>query len=386
VAAVPVRSPDRETTAAPPAPPPRRTRRRRIFLFSFGLALTLFVLANVLVKHYEDALMRLAAYDNQYTPAHLVDYENGPTPDVVFLGSSRTAAGFEPTVMHDYLKAASGLDVHGINLGIASGNIESSYLILKNVIRDSRKPKLIVYGLSEHELLPNLGIGHLPHTEQFLSMDDYSRHAGDGIRAKASFILNQTLPIYRDRDLLRDAFSVRFNRDDPRHKYWSAGPYHLNRPPDGFWPLQGRAPAALITAQTQIWSGVLGNYLWSPDSLRRMEDLIKLAKARGIEFALVNLPAPTAYRDLWSPGALLAYRAVVAEIGRRNDVPVLDMYAASPDLITGQAFYDMNHLNPVGAAQLTAVTAAQIIGPMLSGQRPALLGTPPPSAATGSTG
>jgi hypothetical protein len=131
---------------------------------------------------------------------------------------------------------------------------------------------------------------------------------------------------------------------------------------------------------------VLGNYLWSPESLRRMEDVIDLAKSRGIEFAIVNLPAPEAYRDLWAPGALDAYRAVVAEIGRRNDVPVLDMYAASPSLIKGQAFYDMNHLNPVGASQLTAVTTAQIIEPMLTGKRPPLSGAEPAAGAGGSSG
>jgi len=373
---VPVRSPEgKERRPVAVTRPPRRRRRRPVLVLSLGLALALFVAANVFVKHYEDELMRVSAFDNQYTAAHLVDYENGPTPDVVFLGSSRTSAAFVPSLMSSYLSAAYGMDVRGVNLGIASGNFESSYQILKNVIRDSRKPKLIVYGISEHELLPNLEIGHLPHTEQFLSLDQFSRHSGDTLGSKAAFVLDHVLPVFRDRDLIRDWFSIRFNESDPRHGYYAEGPTHLNRPPDGFWALPGPAPADLIEVQKQLWGTLLGNFAWSPESMLRLEELIRLAQRRDIAVALVNLPAPPVYRNLWSsPTALDGYRAVVAEVARRTDVPLLDLYEASPSVIPLEGFYDVNHLSPVGATQVTVLAAEQLIKPALADDPPAEAG------------
>src|SRR5262245_53348107 len=104
--------------------------QRAVWLIVGSILVTL-IAVNVAVQLLEPTLLNAARFDQEYTAAHLVEYLQGPTPNVVFMGSSRVLASFHQGVMASEIESLTGRGVTVRNLAVSSGTIELSYLILK---------------------------------------------------------------------------------------------------------------------------------------------------------------------------------------------------------------------------------------------------------------
>src|SRR5262249_34393169 len=142
-------------------------------------------------------------------------YLQGPRPDVLLMGSSRILFGLHPEILQREIAASTGQTLEVQNLGFLGGGIDLNYLVLKNVIRDDKKPSLIVYGLVEAELLDFVTdagrvrwqstVERQNYSALVQRWDDMERYGGKTLEDRARFVLQRLIPIYRDAPLLRDA-------------------------------------------------------------------------------------------------------------------------------------------------------------------------------------
>ncbi len=329
-----------------------------------------FALVNILVLVFQPYLMRLASYDFQYSSVRVADYYFSPRPDIIFLGSSRALEGFAPQVVEREIARQTGVKVRALNLGITGASVELNYLVLKNVIQDSKKPKVIVYGFSEFEFDPEfapLQETNLPYYSLFLRPDDFAQYAGPSLDDKVGFFVTTLCPVCRDATLIRSALSIVFNPDDPSHKFFAPGPSHHDPLPGGLSLAlsPGTGPAWLIKQNYREYAAPLKRYHTSSRRVEMLNNLLALGRKRGIHMVLVNMPVTAALRNLWSsPAAIQRYDLLVRSIVARNHATLLDLYRASPRVFPPGDFQDLHHLNLIGARVLDRMVARQDLAPI----------------------
>jgi hypothetical protein len=334
-------------------------------------ALILFWGLNALVVALEPRLYRLAAYDRQYTVARVADYHEFPvTPEVVYMGDSRALSGFAPSVADAELSAVAGRPVRTLNLSMTGARMNLTYLALKNMITDDKKPSVVVLGLSEFAFLPLPGedrtlTQRFPFASTILRPDDFS-YAEPGVAGKGRFLLRNLVPLYRDSQLVRSALSIAFNPDDPSHR-WYTGESKWRWSKDGSYiPGAGVRNPTLDDARTTYYNA-LQAYTLSPETLDTLERFLDLARRRGIQVVLVNMPVSDVHRSWWgSPAAMAQYRTSVQEIAGRHRVALLDGDDRLEGQIPPEFFWDPSHLNLDGATVLTRRVARQYLAPLLS--------------------
>jgi hypothetical protein len=335
-------------------------------------ALCLFWALNAVVALFQPRLNRLAAYDRQYTVARVADYDEFPvTPDVVFMGDSRALAGLAPQVADAELGAVTGRPVRTLNLSMTGARMNLTYLALKNMIVDDKKPSVVVLGLSEFAFLPLPGENatltrRFPLASTILRPDDFA-FAEPGLTGKGRFVLRNLVPLYRDSQLLRNALSIVFNPADPSHQ-WYSGASRWKWARDGSYiPGSGIRNPTLDDARTMFFQA-LQTYTLSSDGLRTLEQFIDLAQSRHIRVVLVNMPVSEVQRSWWrSPQAMAEYRGTMEEVASGKGVPLLDGYDSLGGQIPPEYFWDPSHLNLDGATLLTRRLARQYLAPLLGG-------------------
>jgi hypothetical protein len=340
-----------------------------------GVGGLLFVAVNVLVCRLEPHFIRVATHDRQFTAVRVLEYRDAPRPDVLLMGMSRVAVGLDPDVLEEEIAQAAGSRVRVLNLGIAAGTIDLQYLVLKNVIPADRQPAVIVYGLSEGELNSLLGgpsrspASRLPYYALLLRPDDFRLYAGPALDDKVSFLLKQAVPLYRDRELVRDALSIQFNPDDPSHRFYAPGPEHWTPPPNGFRPIaHGTGTTADVEFARREYGSSLQQFAFSGPQADRLRDFIALAQARGIKVVLVNMPVTPLHRTFWGrPELVESYLRLVRGVAREFGVPLLDLYTAGDTSISPQYYFDTHHLDEVGAAILSRMLGREYLARMFAG-------------------
>src|SRR4051794_22756308 len=90
-----------------PAARPVPATPRLVWLSAGSVVLTL-VFANVLILLLEPYFLNVLRYDQQYTPARVIEYLQAPAPDVLFMGTSRALAGFNPITAEEEIEALTG--------------------------------------------------------------------------------------------------------------------------------------------------------------------------------------------------------------------------------------------------------------------------------------
>lgn len=345
-------------------------RLRRAPWIAISSALVAFIVVNLVVQRLQPSLMRLASYDFQYSAVRVADYYYNPRPDIIFLGSSRALEGFVPQVVDHEIARSTGSTVRSLNLSITGSSVELNYLLLKNIIEDRKKPKVIVYGFSEFEFDPDfapLREANLPYYTLYLRPDDFARYAGPGFGDKLSFLLTTLCPVCRDATLIRNALSIVWNPDDPSHRYFAPGPAHHDPLPGGrsLWLAPGRGPKSLFKENLAEYGGRLGHYHTSTRRIALLNSLLALGRKRGIHMVLVNMPVTAQLRKLWrNPAAIQRYDTLVRSVAARNHATLLDLYRTSAQTFPERDFLDMHHLNLSGAEVLSRMVAHQDLAPL----------------------
>jgi hypothetical protein len=332
-----------------------------------ALAACILLLANLGTAASERPLLRLVRYQFAPTAAPIIVYEDAAPPDVLFMGSSRAAFGFDPAIAESEVEARTGARIRALNIAIVGGATDMNYLIVKNVLEDGKRPSLIVYGLAEFELMrvPGYKPCTFPYFALLLRWDDIAFCSNPDLNDRLSFLMEQLSPLYRDRELIRSALSIWLNPDDVFSRLYTSGSGRVTLRNDGFatWP-----PNYVVTDQIQAATraGILAylkQFQFDPERAARLEDFLALAHQRGIDVLLVNMPVPPEFLELWdSAESLNRFEAAVERIAQSHATPLVDLYAnRAHGRVPAGDFIDLHHLSPAGAAIVTRLVADEYL-------------------------
>lgn len=326
---------------------------------SLAVVAGLLITVNVSIGASESALLRIARYQFEPTAAPIIVYEDAPRPDVLFMGSSRAAFGLDPAVAESEVARMTGVSIRVLNIGIVGGATDMNYLILKNIIDDAKRPKLIVYGLSEFELMrvPGYQPCKFPYFALLLRWDDFGFCSQTGVDDRLSFILDEVAPMYRDRELIRGALSLSLNPDDVFSQLYTSDRGRITLRDDGFatWPPNYRVDDRQQAATRAGILAYLRHFELDPDRVARMDEFLALARQRGIDVLLIDMPVPPEFLQLWDDtDSMNRFTSEVRAVAQARAITLVDFYANLADgQVPPRAFIDLHHLSPDGAAAVT---------------------------------
>jgi hypothetical protein len=291
---------------------------------------------------------RIAAQDGQWTVAHVAADLGDRRADVVFMGSSRAANAFDPGLVEREVEAATGGRIRAVNLAVTGANADTCRLLLKNLIGDARRPRVIVYGLLDLEMLaPSKTVRQdLPYISSIERLDDFHDYAFLPWRGRAWFLAEQSFPVERDRRLIRDALDIVLASGN-----WNT----LFMPPpgeQGFHRVSVGAPDPDPDRARREYGRPLSRPRFHPLAPLALERFLDLARQRAIEVVLVDTPVTASHRSFWrSREDLGRYLALVRQIAERHRVPLVELYENPNGLVPDdRGFSDTHHLNELGAA------------------------------------
>lgn len=367
------------------------------------VAVAIFLIVNVMVQFNRRNLDVLG--DTFGGLARVQRCESlGRTPDVLYLGSSRSVLGSNPFVADQAVKQSFNQNELSCNASAFNSTFAQDYYTLKRVIEDGAAPKMIVESLWEFNLnlhgyqysgahnVSDADIEDLP-THVILSMADstdaplptyqyasLNKHFSSKlyqIAQNASFLANKFIPIWGARigvfkwlcagtsigpctaqfsgiDQVSaqayDAADARGWVRENSEKFVAKVQKYRNDPMDAYrFYLTG-----------QLYHFQIGGH-----QLEWLDKLIALAQAHHIKVALVNLPLHAYFRQHLTTQQWHQVLGTWQATAQKYHVPYYDL-SASPDYSTID-FTDPAHMSHEGAIQYSAWLGANVIGPILYG-------------------
>ncbi|MDB5082742.1 MAG: hypothetical protein JWP00_4666 [Chloroflexi bacterium] len=347
----------------------QQARRFRALL----LALAVLTGLNLGVTALEPFFFSLVYGNDNAVPAKISFFQQKSNIDILFMGTSRPLSGFNPTLVEEELSNSLGLKLNSFNLGIAGAGFDLNYAILKNYIPEDKKPRFIVYGITERELLDKNSpyrSSTLPYYSVFQRPDDFELFAGDSFENKANFVASQVFPLYRDQKLILNGLNLLFNPDNPalsNNKPLLQPDYQAS----GFYPIENlpETKASRIEHARTEYETFLPTASVEAVETVFLEKFVNLAKARGIQVILVNMPVTNQHKSWWHNEAnVQKYCDVVQEFARAHKLPLLNLYCKHEAVYTEALFDDTHHLNLAGAKVLSQQIAREYFVPLFKAQ------------------
>lgn len=364
----------------------RRSPRARALL----LALVVLVLLNGLVLVYRRPL---DARSDTYMGLARVDVcESLGHPNVIYLGSSRTAYGIDASLVDANVRARTGQRVVSCNAGAIGSTFEQDYYTLKRLIEDGQTPKLVVETLWEWNLNVNSNrtaqhaTDHFAQVENLADLGDLPRlsgrfannQAGNRLSQTIQFLAQKLIPLYGDRigilrtlcgPVLAGPCGVDVSALDPG----TSSVYHLAHR-QGWVPAPGPSLAQMSPAQ--ITDKRAHDWTYMTDQEQHFEiggieptylqKLITLARQHGAQVALVAPPLSQYFWDYFKgPTSWSTIMAYWQRMATRNGATFYDLSRAQS--YTAADFVDMQHLSPTGARQFSTWLARTVVAPAFGG-------------------
>jgi hypothetical protein len=353
--------------------PHQAPRGRAVLLTALGVFALVQLTASVLFDYCWPHL-RFPLYEEQ---VYRID-KYTPKPDVIFLGSSRTACIMDETeinhVVHDVTGDAA---VRCYNAGVAAGDVIVCERVLYDLLSRGARPHYVVL-----EVCPE-GVNHRNgwlsvYTAWFLRWDDGPTFLKDLIvtQSVSRYAGTRLIPLYVYRDQIRQHVGT-WAHD------WFAG-----QPPTA----TAAAPAAHgddeAPRSTVKWHELIVEAVRHPvadstrnttscvDGVRRslsdyrpggnaaasLERLLSCCRATGIEPILVSVPLSSAHRQQYTPEIEAAFQAYMARMTRKYGCRYYDYRTAVPDAF----FIDHHHAGPEGASLFSRLFALDVLAPAWS--------------------
>ncbi len=345
-----------------------RSKKGRLFLRSVVILLALLVALDLGVRAGLDTLVlgdqqqmrlgvpatRLALYNRAQVPV-----------DVILLGDSRVLNDLNPVVLRREVQDAFGRPANILNLGLPAGTPQTNYWLLKNVIRPDKQPRLLIYGAAELEFNPNGPVGPSQYADELATMGDYGQAFPDvtqQIDQQLAFLTGRLWALVRYRQPLHDAVL-----DQLYSSQIEAGSVTPAEEAAGYFPSDHKLDAQAIETMRTLYTGpggYLQDYTVGGYQATRFEQLLQLARARGISVAVLNMPI-TRIHEAFLPAATYAgYRAYLRDTAARYNASFFD-YNDHSLWDEANDFADTNHLNRTGATKLSAQVGQEVVVPAL---------------------
>lgn len=280
-----------------------------VLTITIGYWIVILAISNIKYKKYP-----LIIYTSNYYPSKgghtfqaLSEYNPNKNYDLIFIGSSHAYRSFDPRIFDKY-------NISSFNLGTSGQSIESSYLILKNII-DKKNVKTILLEINRQEL------------------------SGSSEANESSFDITLNAPTYKiGFDYLKTLFDWRFV-NLLHYKYFTS--WHTVVYKDTTYLERGFS-LNQDTAKEVSFSFNEAKPV-SKNKLNVLENIISLAQENNIQIILTSQPMPKNYS-----------KSQHSELVKFLD-PLLQKYSVNYydytfdiHFKTNEHFYDYGHLNQAG--------------------------------------
>ncbi|MBS1992182.1 MAG: hypothetical protein JSS83_16785 [Cyanobacteria bacterium SZAS LIN-3] len=368
----------------------------------FAAFMAFFALCAVMAASNFDRLKPADFAFNTWTTWAIKDFLGRPqTPDVVFLGSSLMlvpldgvdadytnktidgSAHHRSLFFEDHFKKYSGKAVNSFNFALPGEMPSDAYLITRFLLEGKHAPKVLVYGVGPRDFMDNL----LPSpsaTDPFVYLSrfgDWSDHAAlitPDWQERLNFELTRLFYTYGQRsqmalDINRAALALLDKiAPKPPSKMTDLEIYSMRRSimPD-YRPFEVAPNTCLFTPTTDANRP---KFLDNIDEYRKrykklkvetfngqmsfLQDILAIAKARGIHVMLYAMPITDINRGLLSDQSWELYRSRLRAIASQSGASFLDMHESGAFKISD--FQDTVHLHSGGGAKLLDMMAQTI--------------------------
>lgn len=302
-----------------------------------------------------------------------------PKPDIVFLGSSRTACIMQEATINEVVRGVTGdRSVRCFNAGVAAGDVIVCERVLRDLLSRGARPRFLVL-----EVCPE-GVNHRNgwlsvYAAWFLRWDDGPAYLKDLIVTHnvSRYAGTRLVPLFVYRNQIRKQIGAWAQRCYDRHVTTAAIPAAPTA--------RGEAPRTTVQWHQIIADSArnptahaAGNTTSSIDGVQRtlrdyrpggnaaasLERLLMRCRANGIEPILLSVPLSSAHRTQYSTEIESAFQGFVAAMAQKYGCRYCDYRGAVPDTL----FIDHHHAGPDGAALFSRLFALEVLAPAWRGQ------------------
>lgn len=276
--------------------------------------------------------------------------------DILFVGSSKAARGFDPSAVEKELKQfLPNRPVRAFTLGIPAGAVYNSAAMLQSVLHRAR-PEVIVLGVGAGEFNSKAMFALEPYVLNYAPPSQLLKQSAQGFPSFEVLRL-RIRGIWRPSGLpfqwlLRYESNYRKQLVEKR-RY--AGQRRRSDPFRGDIRKNAR----------QIRWRALVPYQIEGYADEAFHDIINLTSRRGIRLIVVIMPiSTTAAPILYQKGEDELLRNYLARVCEKHNIPLFDLNRP-PFKPAEEDFLNANHLNIEGAKKISRKIARRILAPIL---------------------
>jgi hypothetical protein len=291
--------------------------------------------------------------------------------DLVLVGGSVVAEGLDPAALRGLCWRGRAVE-HPYNLGLPGGTTSEVWHAVEHGLL--APPRLLVYGITASDLNDHRDEPEGPR--QLMTWADlprwvrYRPEAAEwGPRQFLEERISRLWRLYYHRNGIRLWAADQVERLCPGPFAGAAAEARKGlardaalRSADGYAPDADTHARALAVLKTQGTSGPPFHFLdryQLGGHLRYLRRLFAWAGRRGVAVVLLDMPVSADLEERMHPREFAEYRALLADVGRQDHVPVLHAGRAALGL-DDTDFADVVHLNGRGTARLSAWLRRQL--------------------------
>jgi hypothetical protein len=292
-------------------------------------------------------------------------------PDLVFLGSSRFAAGIDPGDVAQLLERDCRLPepVVALNASVPAGDVVTADFLLRRLLREGARPRAVVVEVSPETLnLYNEWLNF--HIRRQLRWDDLPAYLLDICRVRQGFYLlsDRLCPLYIHRlevwGALARLVGVGPAVPDggvPERRAAASEPVdwdQLLRPPERamtreLWDL-------ILFTTDRLPGRWLRRFRVGGTATAALERLLRACRDEGIRVVLVGVPVSSPHRKLYVPAIDEPFLAYVQQVAAAHGCQFIDYRGRVPDTL----FLDNHHLCPAGQAYFDRLLVHEVLTPL----------------------
>lgn len=241
--------------------------------------------------------------------------------------------------------------------------VSDGYLIVDKVLNGKLKPKLIGYALTPRDFMDDLMTGETRTItfNRLMRLNDIARLGSAYLSSPQEaleFVIDNVCYLYGKRYRYQEK-CVALLRKVSGALLGPGATVETQR------STIGAQQFLLIQDRQLAWGRSIEEYrnrykhfdrAQFEKQVRFLSRLLLLARERGIDLALINMPLTDANKNLMPTGFYQYYKSTINNIARNNSVPIIDLDKGRG--YSDDCFYDTVHLNAVGGKRLLGSIAA----------------------------
>ena len=338
--------------------PAKQARGRRIVLLLVGFIVAGQGLAGYVIDHHGLAIRFPTA------ATALSDAEDGPPPQIIWMGSSRSEA-LRPDVMNTGLWKRYGRHrVNLFNAAVPAGDPVTSEFLLDAFLERGHRPEILVVEVCPYLLMRNsIMVGM--HVIRQTNWSDVPAFLPEAVSTNnlARLASARLMPLYLHRRSIRGLLLPPKTGEPPAlfsHRSWASGHPRLEYLQD--YP-EVPTPPELAQGRVEFDTKKIGQLFqnYQPDGVASaaLGRLLSRCKAEGISVVLVFPAVAEAMRDQYTPTIERRFLDELTRMRQIHPFEIVDLRDTVPDA----GFNDLLHLSSSGGLIYSRIALERVVLP-----------------------